>query len=54
VLECQVMPQRVRGKRVGCVTRFRDVTEVRRLDRVLSALEAELPREVAEAKASCY
>jgi PAS domain S-box-containing protein len=54
VLECHVMPQRVRGKRVGCVTSFRDVTETRRLGRVISMLEAEMPREVAEAKASTY
>jgi PAS domain-containing protein len=53
-LECHVMPQRVRGKRIGCVTSFRDVTETQRLGRVISALEAELPREVAEAKASAY
>lgn len=54
VLECHVMPQRVRGKRVGCVTSFRDVTETERLTRVISALQAEMPREVAEAKASSY
>jgi PAS domain-containing protein len=54
ILECRVMPQRVRGKRVGCVTSFRDVTETQRLGRVISALEAEMPREVAEAKASAY
>jgi PAS domain-containing protein len=54
ILECHVMPQRVRGKRVGCVTSFRDVTETQRLGRVISALEAEMPREVAEAKASAY
>jgi PAS domain S-box-containing protein len=54
LLECHVMPQRVRGKRVGCVTSFTDVTETRRLGRVISALEAEMPREVAEAKASTY
>lgn len=54
MLECHVMPQRVRGKRVGCVTSFRDVTETQRLERVISALEAEMPREVAEAKASAY
>jgi PAS domain-containing protein len=53
-LECHVMPQRVRGKRIGCVTSFRDVTETQRLGRVISALEAELPREVAEARASAY
>jgi PAS domain S-box-containing protein len=54
VLECQVMPQRVRGKRIGCVTSFRDVTETQRLGRVISALEAEMPLQVAEAKASAY
>jgi PAS domain S-box-containing protein len=54
ILECHVMPQRVRGKRVGAVTSFRDVTEHERLERLISALEAEMPREVAEAKASSY
>ena len=54
IFECHVMPQRVRGKRVGSVTSFRDVTETQRLGRVISALEAGLPREVAEAKASTY
>jgi len=54
ILECQVMPQRVRGKRLGSVISFLDVTERERLERVISALEAEMPREVAEAKASSY
>ncbi len=54
MLECHVMPQRVRGKRVGSVTSFRDVTQTERLGRLISALEAEMPREVAEAKASTY
>jgi PAS domain S-box-containing protein len=54
IFECQVMPQRVRGKRIGCVTSFRDVTETQRLGRVISALEAEMPLQVAEAKASTY
>lgn len=54
IFKCHVMPQRVRGKRVGSVTSFRDVTETERLSRVLCALEAELPLQVAEAKASCY
>lgn len=54
MLEWHVMPQRVRGKRVGSVTTFRDVTETERLGRVILALEAEMPREVAEAKASTY
>lgn len=54
IFECQVAPQRVRGKRVGSVTSFHDVTERVRMSRVIAALEAELPREVAEAKASSY
>jgi len=54
LFECQVMPQRVRGRRVGTVTIYRDVTERERLGRLVSALEAELPREVAHAKASTY
>jgi PAS domain-containing protein len=54
VFECQAMPQRVGGKRVGTVTSFHDVTERERLERVLSVLEAEMPREVAEARASTY
>src|SRR5688572_28848890 len=54
VLECHVMPQRVRGKRVGSVTSFRDVTESERLGRVISALEAGMTRYVAEARASSY
>lgn len=54
IYECQVMPQRVRGKRVGTVTTFHDATEQQRLGRLISVLEAELPRQVAEAKASCY
>lgn len=54
LFECHVMPQRVRGKRVGSVTSFRDVTETARLGRDLPALEAGMPREVAEAKASTY
>jgi PAS domain S-box-containing protein len=54
IFECHVMPQRVRGKRVGSVTSFRDVTETQRLGRVISALEAEMPREVAEARACSY
>ena len=31
ILECHVSPQRVQGKRLGCVTSWRDVTEVARL-----------------------
>jgi PAS domain S-box-containing protein len=54
IFERHVMPQRVRGKRVGSVISFRDVTEHERLERVISALEADMPREVAEAKASSY
>jgi PAS domain-containing protein len=54
VLECHVMPQRVRGKRVGLVTSYHDVTERERMGRVISALEAEMPRVVAEARASIY
>ncbi|MES2939896.1 MAG: PAS domain-containing protein [Pseudomonadota bacterium] len=54
VLECHVVPQRVRGKRVGCVTSFHDVTERERLGRLVSVLEAELPLQVAEAKASMF
>jgi PAS domain-containing protein len=54
ILECHVMPQRVRGKRIGLVTSFHDVTERERMGRVISALEAEMPRVVAEARASIY
>ena len=48
ILECHVMPQRVRGKRVGLVTSYHDVTERERMGRVISALEAEMPRVVAD------
>src|SRR5512133_2316813 len=54
IFECQVAPQRVRGKRVGSVTSFHDVTERERMSRVISALEAQLPRQVAEARASSF
>ena len=54
VLERRVIPQRVRGKRVGSVTCFRDVTDRERLERVLSLLESEVPQSVAEAKATIY
>jgi len=54
ILECHVMPQRVRGKRVGLVTSYHDVTERERMVRMISALEAEMPRVVAEARASIY
>ena len=52
VLEWSVTPQRVRGKRVGCVTRWRDVTERERMGRVLCALEAQRPDEVARVLAT--
>lgn len=54
VLERHVIPQRVRGKRVGSVTCWRDVTDRERLERVLSVLESESPQAVAEAKATVY
>jgi PAS domain-containing protein len=54
ILERRVIPQRVRGKRVGSVTCFRDVTDRERLQRVLSLLESEAPQIVAEAKATIY
>jgi PAS domain-containing protein len=54
IYECQAVPQRVGGKRVGCVTSFHDITERERLGRLVSALEAELPLAVAEAKASTW
>lgn len=54
IFECQVAPQRVRGKRIGSVTSFHDVTERERMSRVIAALEAELPRQVADARASIY
>jgi len=54
IFECHVTPQRVRGKRVGSVTSFHDVTERERMSRVISMLETELPREVAQARASSY
>ena len=40
--------RRLTGKRIGSVTSFHDVTERERLGRVILALEAEMPREVAE------
>lgn len=52
ILERRVIPQRVRGKRVGSVTCFRDVTERERLERMLSLLESEIPDAVAEARAT--
>lgn len=54
ILEGQCLPQRVRGKRVGCVTTWRDVTERERLGRLVCALEAEQPEMVAEARASTW
>jgi PAS domain S-box-containing protein len=52
VLEHHVRPQRVRGRRVGCVTCFRDVTDRERLDRLVTLLESEVPGAVAEARAT--
>ena len=52
--ECHVMPQRVGGKRVGTVTRFHDVTQRQQLNRMVAALETQMPQEVAEARASAY
>ena len=54
VLECQVLPQRVNGKRIGVVTTYHDVTDRERLGRLVTALEMEMPREVAEAKATTW
>lgn len=54
ILERRIIPQRVRGKRVGFVTCFRDVTDRERLGRVVSLLESEAPDVVAEAKATIY
>jgi PAS domain-containing protein len=54
ILERHVIPQRVRGKRVGSVTCWRDVTDRERLERVLSLLESEAPQAVAEAKATIF
>lgn len=54
ILERRVLPQRVRGKRVGSVTCFRDVTDRERLQRVLALVESEVPHAVAEAKATIY
>jgi PAS domain S-box-containing protein len=54
VFECHVLPQRVRGKRVGTVTSYHDVTERERLGRLITVLEQELPLQVAEAKASTW
>jgi PAS domain-containing protein len=43
VLRCDVLPQRVGGKRVGWVTRFRDVSTEVHLRRELESLRAGLP-----------
>ena len=50
IFQCRVMPQRVRGKRIGAVTSFQDVTERERVARTLDLLQAQLPREVAQAR----
>lgn len=52
ILERRLLPQRVRGKRVGVVTSFRDVTERERPGRVVSPLGSEAPQVVADAKAT--
>lgn len=54
ILECHLMPQRVRGRRVGSVTCYRDVTERARLDRIVTQLETEIPARVAEVRATTY
>jgi PAS domain-containing protein len=54
IFEWQVVPQRVRGKRVGTVATYHDVTQRERLGRLVTVLEAELPMQVAEAKASTW
>jgi PAS domain S-box-containing protein len=54
VLECRVMPQRVRGRRVGSVTSFTDITDRDRLERLVTILESEIPERVAEARATMY
>jgi PAS domain S-box-containing protein len=54
ILECHVQPQRVKGRRVGTVTCFRDVTERERLDRIVTLLESEIPERVAEARLTTY
>ncbi|HEY8050174.1 MAG TPA: PAS domain S-box protein [Ramlibacter sp.] len=52
LLECRVLPQRVRGRRIGSITCFRDVTEHDRLERLVTILETELPERVADARAT--
>ncbi len=54
ILECHVKPQRVRGKRVGAVTTFRDVTERERMGRLIAHLDAQAPHEVAQARACAW
>ena len=54
ILECHVQPQKVRGRRVGSVTCFRDVTDRERLERVVTLLQSEMPQMVAEAKLTVY
>jgi PAS domain S-box-containing protein len=54
ILERRVMPQRVRGRRVGSVTSYRDVTDRERLGRIVTLLESEMPVQVAEARATVY
>ena len=38
VLECDVLPQRINGKRMGCVMRFHDVSEQESMAREVDAL----------------
>jgi len=52
VLDCRVMPKKLRSRRVGSVTSFRDITEYDRLERLVTILESEMPARVAEAKAT--
>lgn len=54
ILECHVRPQRVRGKRVGAVTTFCDVTERERMGRLLAHLDVQAPCEVAQARACAW
>jgi PAS domain S-box-containing protein len=54
LFECQVQPHRVRGRRVGTVTYWRDVTQRERLDRIVTLLESEIPERVAEARATTF
>jgi PAS domain S-box-containing protein len=50
IFECHAMPQRVRGKRVGTVATYRDVTETARLGQLDSSLHAEPGRSGARPK----